>query len=253
MKSLDEALLAHLRTLDNRRMGEGSLKVWCRAQKPPINIYKAEDAMGRLVEHGLLEASVRRSDGATTWQLVERQPEPPPAPAKAKPAPAPLPAPEPEPVASPAPPEPTPAMEHAPEPTPEPPPSGPRQVQVQTPFPREPESPSLHDLVQSAVADEPRAQRQALGRLLVKIGESLIGGTAAAGAAATLGAEGEPEGLVGHQLAVWRALSAEEGRTPKELGAASGVGRDSVPSALRGLAVRKLAFSPRYGLWKRTA
>lgn len=287
----ESAALVFLRS--RTRVGEGSLKLWCQSQLPPVPVYQAEGAMAALSDQGLATVRVDPRTGNRSWSAVAPPatvtdlqlpadagdfeglkawlPEPTlidPTPAKPKAQrkkPAPI-------VAETCPdcgvglagyvcrceyPEPTPAPEApAVQVSPlaselEPEPEAPAVSEV-----RAVELPADHEViaaVQACCAAESVATRRALGALLVKIGEALIGGTAAAGAAATLGQGGEPEGLVGHQLAVWRALSAEEGRTPKELGAASGVGRDSVPSALRGLAQRKLAFSPRYGLWRRAS
>lgn len=264
-----DAALAFLRS--RPRVGEGSLKIWCGRQKPPLPVYQAEDALAVLVARGLATLTTDQRTGNRSWSAVapatvDELPEPTPidpSPAKPRPArkkPAPI-------VAETCPdcgvglagyvcrceyPEPTPAPEapavtvsplasepEEPEPTP-PPVSDVRAVELPVA--------EVIAVAQQVAASESVAVRRALGALLVKVGQVL------AGEHVTPPATGaEPEGLSPQQRAVWRALLADESLSPMELQRLSGVGRSSLSGALRALKALGLAHSPRYGLWRRAS
>lgn len=223
----EAAALTFLRS--RPRIGEGSLKIWCGQQQPPLPVYQAEDAMAALVDQGLATVTTDQRTGNRSWSAVA-----PPATATDLQLPELAPAPE------------APAVQVSPLASElEPEPEAPAVSEV-----RAVELPAAEVIaaVQACCAAESVATRRALGALLVKIGQVL------AGEHVTPPAPGaEPEGLAPQQLVVWRALSATEGFSFADLCARSGVCRNSASSALRSLKNRGLAWSPRYGVWRRAS
>lgn len=272
-----EAILALLKT--RPRVGEQTLKLEARRQRPPVPAHKAEEIADDLVTEGLATSHTNERTGARYWALAGKVAAPPPLgtteepPSEPKPKPAPKLPPalyreprleEPTPAAPAAPPAPLPPPVEIPleEPPPRPTacvgepmvlrPPPPANDREPTPPPAPVDGPQLPADVLAmarALAALPQRERAQLGQALATIGAALAAPVLAPEAAPRPLA---PPGLTPSESAVWLALSPTESRRPDDLAKAL-KNPISLHSVLRQLRQKGLAFSPCYGRWKRSA